>query len=406
MDVNKCKCMSNWQPQLFKNDAPTGTPVKAALEVARRIQSVNPNLFPVFSLGHLAHCADVPYKFLRSIVERNRNVEPYKVFFIEKQGAANIGQIRWISAPHPLLLQVQRWINSNILAHLAVHDCAYAYVKNRSVFDAAAIHKGSKWIIKVDVENFFESILETKVYQVFRRAGYQPLLCFELSRLCTRIMNPDRDAKGPDGKPRVRTKGRHYVINSYASHSLGHLPQGAATSPALANIVAYQLDDKILELAETYDLRYSRYSDDIILSTRSANFRKSVAYEVVGELYRILRKSGFEPNVKKTKVNGPGSKRLVLGFLVDSDAPRLTREFKDKLRMHLYFCSKNGPTAHAVERKFDSVIGLKNHLIGLISYARTADIAFAEECMDKLNRCNWPIFTSANTTYLEYLENI
>lgn len=255
--------------------------------------------------------------------------------------------------------------------------------------------------MKVDIANFFESILETRIYKVFLAAGYQPLLSFELSRICTRVASPEMERTvSAKGFVTVKNKGTRHVIEAYASHSLGHLPQGAPTSPMLANIVAKDMDDEIFVLANRYGLRYSRYSDDIVLSSKAENFGKAQASKVIGKLYAILRRGGFEPNMEKTKVSGPGSKMIVLGLLVDGDKPRLTSEFKDKLKMHLYFCRTKSPQAHALARKFDSLIGLKNHLLGLISYARLVDSNFADQCLEELNSCHWPILDAVDLNWL------
>lgn len=384
--------MTKWQSQLFEVDAPSDAPVDAALAIANAIRSVNPLLPPLFTLSHLAHEAGVPYKYLRNTVARLKVDEQYTVFRIQKRAPSATVQYRWIAAPHPLLLKTQRWINTNILKNIHVNDAAFAYVKEGSAYKAACVHKQAKWLMKVDIRNFFESILEPKICKVFEAAGYQPLLSFELSRICTRIANPEME-RGimPNGSNRPGLKGAKYSIAAYDSFALGHLPQGAPTSPMLANIVAKEIDAEIGLLAKKYKLRYSRYSDDIVLSSASEEFGKELAKKVVGKLYRILLNAGYQPNVEKTKISGPGSKMIVLGLLVDGKAPRLTSEFRDKLRMHLYYCRTRSPQAHALARKFESLLGLKNHLIGLISYAGMVDSAFADQCFKELNACSWPI---------------
>ena len=384
--------MTNWQSQLFNEGAPPGTPVDAAYAIAKEIRSANSTLPPLFTLAHVAYEAGVPYKFLRSVVARTEAEEHYAVFKIQKRSPSAVKQYRWIAAPHPQLLKVQRWINKWVLKKLPVSEAAFAYVEGGSAYKAACVHRNAKWLMKVDISSFFESILETRIYKVFLAAGYQPLLSFELSRICTRIANPEMErAFSINGFAKVKNKGTEHVIKAYASYSLGHLPQGAPTSPMLANLVAKEIDDEIFALANRYGLRYSRYSDDIVLSSKVENFGKAQASKVIGKLYAILRRASFEPNMEKTKVSGPGSKMIVLGLLVDGDRPRLTAEFKDKLRMHLYFCRTKSPQAHALARKFDSLIGLKNHLLGLISYARLVDSSFADTCLEELNSCRWPI---------------
>lgn len=384
--------MTKWQTQLFKGDAPADTPVDAAVAIANAIRLVNPLLPPLFTLAHLAHEVGVPFKFLRNTVARQKMAEQYSVFKIQKRAPTVIKQYRWIAAPHPLLLKTQRWLNTNILKNLRVHDAAFAYVKEGSAYSAASLHKNAKWLMKVDIQNFFESIFETKICNIFQAAGYQPLLSFEMSRICTRIAHPEMERSvSVNGFHRVKTIGAKYSIEAYASAALGHLPQGAPTSPMLANLVAIVIDEKISSLAELNGLRYSRYSDDIVLSSTCQAFGKTKSKDIVGKLYKILLNAGFTPNVEKTKISGPGSKMIVLGLLVDGARPRLTAEFKDKLKMHIYFCKSRSPQAHAVARKFISIIGLKNHLLGLISYARMVDSTFADQCLAELNDCNWPI---------------
>src|SRR5205823_5981263 len=85
------------------------------------------------------------------------------------------------------LMQVQRWIAQRILALGRPHTASFAYAKGNSIKDAAALHCGCRWLIKLDVRRFFESISEIAVYHVFCRLGYQPLVAFELARICTRI---------------------------------------------------------------------------------------------------------------------------------------------------------------------------------------------------------------------------
>jgi RNA-directed DNA polymerase len=91
---------------------------------------------------------------------------------------------------------------------------------------------------------------------------------------------------------------------------------------------------------------------------------------------------GLSPNLTKTQVLPPGARKIMLGLLVDGKIPRLTREFRACLRQHIYFLTHPdiGPARHAGRRQFASVMGLRNHVYGLISYARMIDPAFADQC--------------------------
>jgi RNA-directed DNA polymerase len=383
--------MSTWDSQLFAYDAPDGVSkevVDAATQVAAAL--THSTIPPLFTLRHLAHNAGVPYQFLRAVVSRSRSEHPYRVFRLKKDTRGLEARYRWIAAPHPLLLRTQRWVNAEILSKLPQHPASFAYRSERCALDAARKHKRARWLVKSDVTSFFESILEPAVYEIFRAAGYQPLVSFELARLCTRVRTVDalesRDQKVAEGK------APEYVIKAYKSEFIGHLPQGAATSPVLANLIARPLDETLDAIAKRTGFRYTRYADDIAFSSDSPFCTRRDAEAVAGAIHDALHKHKFLPNIAKSVVRGPGHRKLVLGLLVDGEEPRLTKAFKDVLTLHVRHLLKSGPAAHAHSRGFHSVIGLKHHVDGLIAYAKGVDKVFAEKCERQLAGVSWPIF--------------
>jgi retron-type reverse transcriptase len=390
--------MSSWQSQHFLRNAPreiTEDVLQAAIEVAQHTQAVDSDMPPIFSLRHLAHYTDTDYLFLRGVVERDENLKPYKVFKLKKKGIDNLGtRYRWICSPCPQLLAVQRWINKNILEHRPVHKSSFAYRKNTSAYDAAKLHCRANWLIKLDVKKFFESVFESDVYPIFLSAGYQPLVAFELTRLCTRIREIEYEKRRAD-------MGKYLNgIHTYASPYIGHLPQGAPTSPILANLAVLKMDEELDELAFRNNFSYSRYADDITLSTDSRSSTKSEIMSLVGKAYRVLQKHRLRPNNAKLQVRGPGTRKIVLGYLVEDDTPTLTREFRNNLRMHVYYLKKFGAVKHARKREFISLLGMRNHIEGLIAHAMVADKPFALECKRQLNEFPWPIFTEPNLASL------
>jgi len=389
--------MNRWRSQHFKKYAKKlGSDQKIidnAVKIGANIQSISPNAEPIFSLKHLSHATDIDYRMLREIVER-KVPERYRTFRIKKRSNKGVSKDRYriICVPDPGLMALQRWINDNILAAGKVHESSVAFRAKSNIVDAAKLHCGCGWLIKLDIVNFFESITEQMVYQVFASMGYQPLVAFELARVCTR-----KGQKSPARNrlfKRWRTRYYHYSgIPSYASSDiLGHLPQGAPTSPLLANLVMHEFDREMYDVAETYGLTFTRYADDLTFSRHEGGFSRKMAENAVSAFYQIIRRYNFSPNYTKTNIVPPGARKMVLGLLVDGQEPRLSKEFRNKLRMHLHHIGPNGRgvVKHAEENCFKSIYGLKNHIGGLISYANQVDNQFAKSAWDKFNRVSWP----------------
>jgi RNA-directed DNA polymerase len=219
---------------------------------------------------------------------------------------------------------------------------------------------------------------------------FEPLVAFEMARLCTRLVKGNDKSKSAKWSANQR---QYKVIGAYTNSRIGHLPQGAPTSPMLANLAVRKLDAEIESIAAAHGLTFTRYADDIALSTNSSTFSRQKARSVIGEVYRAMGSAGFSPNATKTKVVSPGARKVVLGLLVDGNEPRLTREFKARLRQHLHYLvsSQIGPTAHAAKRKFASTQGLCNHVRGLISYATQVEKGFGDACLAKFGNIVWPI---------------
>jgi RNA-directed DNA polymerase len=359
----------NVDPDVLENSVLTGT------EIVR----VDPKLQPVLTLRHLAYLTNVDYGFLRSIVSRSV-ADPYRTFSIRKSlSIPKTENFRVISIPDPALMRVQRWIAHRILSRGRPHWASYAYAPKSNFLAAARMHCECKWMMKLDVKRFFESISEIAAYRAFRSLGYQPLVSFELARICTRV----RRTKVPVSKTRwFGLQLAEYKIGAYHNSALGYLPQGAPTSPMLSNIAVATFDDRVMKIAESYSLVYTRYADDICLSTKRSDFDRSQATTLIGKIYAEMGRIGLSPNLTKTQVLPPGARKIMLGLLVDGKIPRPTREFRACLRQHIYFLTHPdiGPARHAGRRQFASVMGLRNHVYGLISYARMIDPAFADQC--------------------------
>lgn len=174
---------------------------------------------------------------------------------------------------------------------------------------------------------------------------------------------------------------------------MGHLPQGAPTSPMLANMAMLAADIELCQWAKQYGLTYTRYADDMTFSTADERFDRARAAEVVRGVYKIIGHFGFSPNSAKTQVVPPRARKIVLGLLVDQTQPRLPRSFKEGLRMHLHYLQdpKVGPALHAAKRGFTAVAGLRNHLQGLVAYASQIEPIYGAQVRSGLGSITWPI---------------
>ncbi|MBL8558786.1 MAG: RNA-directed DNA polymerase [Hyphomonadaceae bacterium] len=355
--------------------------IDASLRAATYIKDRHPDLPVILTLAHLAHLTDVSGEFLRGVVDRE--TDPYRVFQLNKRSRPNAPQRahRTICVPHPLLMRTQRWIAQNILNVIDPHRASFAFAPKRDIVQAAKRHAGCRWLVKLDVTDFFTSIREDAVYRVFRALGYGALISFELARLCTRA----------PGSSRRKHRASHDQRLPYHRKHCGFLPQGAPTSPMLANLASYQLDEDFEALATSRNWIYSRYADDLAFSTKHPSNR-SEALHVSRKAEALLERHGFAANRSKTCIAPPGARRLVLGLLVDRGAPRLPRAFRDNIETHLYALAHAdiGPLRHLNKRGFASLIGMRRHIEGLIAFAHQVEPTYAARLYARFKKVAWP----------------
>jgi RNA-directed DNA polymerase len=312
---------------------------------------------------------DFDYTLLRKLVAAKLG-EFYREFVIRKRSGGG----RSIAVPETHLMAVQRWIVREILQKLPVHPSSYAYSKGSDILRCAKQHVGADWLIKLDLHDFFPSISELDVYKVFRKAGYQPLVSFELARLCTKCwQNSPRD-KARWSVPNANHRG----IPAYYRTEMAYLPQGAPTSPMLSNLVFRPIDERLRALADEHGLVYTRYSDDLSFSAPPKTLNRKRASAFVFAVGEEVRAGGFRLHNRKISISPPGARKLVLGLLVDGDVPRLQRDFRHRVSDHVRGIEKFGLAKHAEHRKFDAPSGLVSHVEGLLRFAGHIDSEFAD----------------------------
>jgi RNA-directed DNA polymerase len=333
--------------------------ISRALAVALKVEANGGE--PVFTLAHLARRSGVSARYLRLVVDRQ--IDPYLEISRSKPG----GGRRRISSPEPLLMDAHRWILRNMLPACRVHPASYAYQAERSAVCCARQHRGARWLIKIDIHNFFDGISEWRVFRILQGAGYPTLLAFQVARLCTRAPLDERRTWG---------RGPHPIAPT------GILPQGAPTSGLLANAAVYGLDVRLQHIADDHELTYTRYSDDIVFSSHGDITRRG-AWSIVHQVDAALRARRLDRHQAKTRIVPPGGRKIVLGLLVDHDEVLLTARFKRRLETHIRGVERFGLREHAEFRKFDSIISMINHIDGLISYANSVDAGHADLARDR-----------------------
>jgi RNA-directed DNA polymerase len=235
---------------------------------------------------------------------------------------------RLIEAPKPSLKAVQNRILREILDKVPPHTAAHGFVKKKSIRSNAAPHVGQRVVLKIDLENFYPTVTFSRVVAIFRSLGY----CREAALWLARLTTSD----APD-EVRMQLYQRLPDAERWRPYARRHLPQGASTSPALANLSAFVLDLRLAGLARKFNARYTRYADDLTFSLPAAHAGPPRLGALIGCVKRVVEKEGFHIHPEKTRVARPGGRQTVTGLVVNGDAaPRAPRKLRRQLRAALH----------------------------------------------------------------------
>jgi hypothetical protein len=201
----------------------------------------------------------------------------YNYFRLRKKS----GGVREIMVPDPELKNIQRWILCYILEKINLHDKCTGFRKNKSIKDNAGVHVNQEVILKVDLLRFFDTITRARVIGLFKSLGYHPNLSIDLAKLTT--------AEHRKSYWIGLSEDEKSLINT----NTAILPQGAPTSPAIANIICRKLDLRFAQLGKKIGYKYSRYADDL---TFSGKFNNLPSMNVIK---KIIKEEGFFINEKK-----------------------------------------------------------------------------------------------------------
>ena len=296
--------------------------------------------------------------------------EPGSVFeFLAQRGSPVQTQWRLIEDPKKTLKTAQRKILAEILEKIPAHHAAHGFVRGRSIVSNARPHVGQAVVIKLDLQNFYANVTYSRVVAIFRSMGYCREAAIWLGRLTTSAIPWSLTV----------TDGDEATKSLYVRR---HLPQGAPTSPALANLSAFGLDVRLSGLLKKFGGHYTRYADDLTLSGND-DFRYALRC-VIPLTEQIVRSERFRLNHRKRKVIRRGHRQLVTGVVVNAKV-NIRRDEFDKLKAILTNCVKLGPTS----QNRDSHEDFAAHLRGRIAFVRQLNPARATKLQRLFDQIRW-----------------
>jgi RNA-directed DNA polymerase len=282
-------------------------------------------LLSIETTKELCQFLQTDFQTLESIIN-----EPfYHQFTISKKK----GGKREISAPDVRLKFIQKRLNYFLQGYyLSIKPSnVYGFVinphylgKTCNIVENAKNHVGKKYVLNIDLKDFFDKISARQVFELFSSDtfGFNKEIAIALTLLTT---------------------------------FKGKLPQGAPTSPVLSNFICMQLDAALNEFAKSANLNYSRYADDLTFSSNS-----KIENDSILDIINIINRNQFTINEHKLRQHKSNSKQTVTGIIVN-EKPNVDRKFIKRTRAMLNDLVNNGlEKASANHFKYGLEIGEKH----------------------------------------------
>jgi len=267
------------------------------------------------SAENIADLLEIRYKDLIYYLYRLPDIKKYYSFEIQKKN----GETRLISTPTTSLKILQQKLNYILSIIFTPKFSSHGFIKGKSIKTNALTHVKRKYVLNIDLKDFFPSINFGRVRGMFMAYPYylSPPVATVLSQIC--------------------------CYNN-------KLPQGAPTSPVISNMICAKLDSQLLDLAKQNKCLFTRYADDITFSTWKKRFPKTIAYtdeitnqiHVGNDLNNIIENNGFLVNNEKVWFRARDRRQTVTGLIVN-DFVNVTRKYKNQVRAMLHALEKYGP---------------------------------------------------------------
>lgn len=269
----------------------------------------------------LAELLGTTDKKLAYVIYKIPDDKRYFKFEIPKKS----GGARTIMMPDVRLKAIQRKLAEKMLEVYPGRFEVHGFAKGKNTYSNAQLHLRKRWIVNIDLEDFFPSIHFGRVKGMFlaRPFAFNDALSRELANLC--------------------------CCNK-------SLPQGAPTSPIISNLICWKLDNKLHMLAKKARCTYTRYADDITFSTNQKVFPKEIGeIDAEGNLHlsetltTIINDNSFKINQQKVRYACRNNRQEVTGLIVNNSRPNVRRTYVRKVRAMIHACEKYGVDAAAKE---------------------------------------------------------
>lgn len=264
---------------------------------------------------------------------------------------------RLIEAPKSRLKSVQRIIVDTILNRVPVHPLSCGFSVGKNILDYAKPHVGRAICLKMDLDNFFMHINTGRAWGLFRRIGYCRFVSHQLALLVTVAADDEAFAEHDKklGVERIDPRLESLLRSR-------HLPQGAPTSPAIANLCAFGLDSRLSGLARSIGgVHYTRYADDLLLSG-NLSFGRHLD-RLPSFIGGIAIEEGFQVNFHKTRVMYQSQQQKSGGIVLNSRVNLCRKEY-DLLKATLFNCIQSGPAS----QNRHGHAHFREHLLGRIKW--------------------------------------
>ncbi|MFN0318583.1 MAG: reverse transcriptase domain-containing protein [Burkholderiales bacterium] len=281
----------------------------------------------------VATLLEIDYEVLNYHLFRISNDKKYTTFYIPKKS----GGQRQITAPITSLKIIQQKLHYILQLYYQPRPSAHGFVRERSILTNAREHVGKRYVLNLDLADFFPSINLGRVRGLFmsKPFNFNAKVATVLAQICC-----------------------------YE----GRLPQGAPTSPIVSNMICAKMDGQLQRLAQKLRCTYTRYVDDITFSTSVPRFPvglAKIASEMTGqiiigdELESIIKSNDFRINEKKVRLQTKEQRQEVTG-LTTNKFPNVKRRYIRQIRAMLYAWDKHG--LDAAEREFQLKYDKKHRL--------------------------------------------